>query len=166
MSNRGKKTMLVLGALLVVSANCVFVLSAVASYLRYSARHEYIDAQFIVTDAGVRKYQTPFLYGDVNGNQEVYIALETPTMSAPEYLSHHPVGTKIAVKYHPQMPQMWIQGQSLRVLDQHWDFEDDLATLKFYIYFIAGPSLLMVAAMVFFRVKKKRVTIVQTSLKR
>ncbi|WP_338847830.1 hypothetical protein V8J88_03580 [Massilia sp. W12] len=156
MSAKRKKIMLACGALIIFSANCLFLISAIGAYLRYSARHEYTDARFAVTGAGVLEHRAPFLYGEVNGSKEIYIDLEAPAMSAPEYLKHIPVGTHFPIKYNPQMSHTLLQGQSLRVLEHGWDFENDLAALRFYLLYIAGPSLLAGAAFLLFKWKKRR----------
>lgn len=138
------------------AANCLLSLPAYVAYLRYANQHDYRDEVFHVTGAAVtgRQGSQPYLEGTVRGSKEILIDHSVPKMPWPDYLKLVPIGTAIPIKYNPDMTRIQLQYNSMRVLKADWDFLDDLALIRFYLIYVAAPTVVVAAAMYLTRVKK------------
>lgn len=152
------RVLIKVAAFLLFLAQCLFGMSTLGAYLRYTSKDQYIDETFYVTGASVTGHHgnRPFLEGKIHGVREILVDPSAPSIPLPDYLQLFPAGTQVAVKFNPEMTRIQFQHQSLRVLKRDWHFEHDLETTHLYLAFVALPSLLTVATLYATRKKRSR----------
>lgn len=136
----------------------LLALPSLSAYLRYDNRAHYRDEVFLVTGAAVtgRMGSQPILRGKVDGQDETYLDPGVPSMSGPAYLKAVPIGTELRIKFNPGMTRMLIANANLRVLKADWNFADDRALVRFFLLYVALPSVLVGVGLFLIRNRARR----------